>query len=243
MRRYYPTNARCPCTTHCDARRQAPLRARAVRDDRRSLRFHHRRCCRTGRIGAGSGGSSRWRRRGRRSRALDLATGTGDIAFALRGARRARRRPRRHAADDRAGARKAKARRRRRVAAFLVGDMLALPFPAASFDLVTTGYGLRNVPDLAARDRRDRTACSSRAARRCRSISTGRRIAIVRAVYLAYLTVVGGALGWILHRDPDTYRYIPASIRNVPGRRGGRAADARRAGSPQRATTTRCSAG
>ena len=26
--------------------------------------------------------------------------------------------------------------------------MLALPFPAASFDLVTTGYGLRNVPDL-----------------------------------------------------------------------------------------------
>jgi demethylmenaquinone methyltransferase/2-methoxy-6-polyprenyl-1,4-benzoquinol methylase len=29
--------------------------------------------------------------------------------------------------------------------------------------------------------------------------------------------VVGGALGWILHRDPDTYRYIPASIRQYPG--------------------------
>ena len=28
--------------------------------------------------------------------------------------------------------------------------MLALPFPGASFDIVTTGYGLRNVPDLAA---------------------------------------------------------------------------------------------
>src|SRR5262245_24978332 len=29
--------------------------------------------------------------------------------------------------------------------AFLVGDMLALPFPPQSFDLITTGYGLRNV--------------------------------------------------------------------------------------------------
>ena len=39
----------------------------------------------------------------------------------------------------------------------------------------------------------------------------------MRAAYLAYLTVVGAALGWILHRDPDTYRYIPASIRQYPG--------------------------
>ena len=39
----------------------------------------------------------------------------------------------------------------------------------------------------------------------------------MRAVYLAYLTVVGAALGWVLHRDPDTYRYIPASIRQYPG--------------------------
>ena len=44
--------------------------------------------------------------------------------------------------------------------------------------------------------------------------------AIVRAAYLAYLTVVGSTLGWLLHRDPDTYRYIPASIRRYPGARG-----------------------
>jgi ubiquinone/menaquinone biosynthesis C-methylase UbiE len=42
----------------------------------------------------------------------------------------------------------------------------------------------------------------------------------VRGVYLTYLTIVGSALGWILHRDPDTYRYIPASIRRYPGARG-----------------------
>jgi demethylmenaquinone methyltransferase/2-methoxy-6-polyprenyl-1,4-benzoquinol methylase len=44
--------------------------------------------------------------------------------------------------------------------------------------------------------------------------------AMVRGPYLAYLTIVGSTLGWILHRDPDTYRYIPASIRRYPGARG-----------------------
>ena len=43
---------------------------------------------------------------------------------------------------------------------------------------------------------------------------------LVRAVYLGYLTVVGSALGWVLHRDPDTYRYIPESIRRYPGAAG-----------------------
>lgn len=43
---------------------------------------------------------------------------------------------------------------------------------------------------------------------------------LVRAVYLSYLTVVGSALGWVLHRDPDTYRYIPESIRRYPGAAG-----------------------
>ena len=28
---------------------------------------------------------------------------------------------------------------------------------------------------------------------------------------------MGSTLGWVLHRDPDTYRYIPASIRHYPG--------------------------
>jgi ubiquinone/menaquinone biosynthesis C-methylase UbiE len=40
---------------------------------------------------------------------------------------------------------------------------------------------------------------------------------IVRGVYLTYLTLVGSTLGVILHRDPDTYRYIPESIRRYPG--------------------------
>jgi demethylmenaquinone methyltransferase/2-methoxy-6-polyprenyl-1,4-benzoquinol methylase len=43
---------------------------------------------------------------------------------------------------------------------------------------------------------------------------------IIRAVYLTYLTVVGSTVGWLLHGDPDTYRYIPESIRGYVGPKG-----------------------
>jgi demethylmenaquinone methyltransferase / 2-methoxy-6-polyprenyl-1,4-benzoquinol methylase len=152
-------------------------------------------------------------------RVLDLATGTGDLAFAAaaRGARvvgldithrmieLARRKV---ARPDRAHERGA--------LHFMVGDMLALPFPAGSFDIVTTGYGLRNVPDLpqAIEEIRRVLAPGGQAV----SLDFNRPVnSWIRCAYLAYLTVVGAALGWVLHRDPDTYRYIPASIRHYPG--------------------------
>jgi demethylmenaquinone methyltransferase/2-methoxy-6-polyprenyl-1,4-benzoquinol methylase len=102
---------------------------------------------------------------------------------------------------------------------FLVGDMLALPFPSSSFDVVTTGYGLRNVPNLTmAIDEIERVLAPGG---QLLSLDFNRPAnRIVRSAYLAYLTVVGGALGWLLHRNPDTYRYIPASIRQYPGAEG-----------------------
>ena len=146
------------------------------------------------------------------ARALDLATGTGDIAFALaaRGA-------------DVVGLdithrmlvlARAKGREK-----FVVGDMMALPFPPRSFDIVTTGYGLRNVPSLTiAVDEIQRVL---RPGGQLVSLDFNRPSnAVVRAAFLAYLTLVGAALGWILHRDPDTYRYIPASLRLYPGAAG-----------------------
>ena len=63
-------------------------------------------------------------------------------------------------------------------------------------------------------------ACSHLAGRSYRSTSTDPQNAAVRAVYLAYLTIVGATLGFILHRDPNTYRYIPESIRLYPGAAG-----------------------
>jgi demethylmenaquinone methyltransferase/2-methoxy-6-polyprenyl-1,4-benzoquinol methylase len=158
------------------------------------------------------------------ARALDLATGTGDIAFALaaRGARvvglditfrmieLARGKVARGFEPSGGGSPE------RLALHFLVGDMLALPFPAGSFDIVTTGYGLRNVPNLTtAIEEIERVLAPGG---QLLSLDFNRPSnRIVRSAYLAYLTVVGAALGWILHRDPDTYRYIPASIRQYPG--------------------------
>lgn len=147
-------------------------------------------------------------------RVLDLACGTGDLVFAA--ARRVR-----HGVGldvtyrmlELAGS------KRPRNVALVTGDMIALPFGGARFDVVTTGYGLRNVPDL-------RQAVREIA----RVLAPGGRLLsldfnrpenlLVRAAYLAYLTVVGSVLGMVLHGDPDTYRYIPESIRQYPGARG-----------------------
>jgi demethylmenaquinone methyltransferase/2-methoxy-6-polyprenyl-1,4-benzoquinol methylase len=147
---------------------------------------------------------------------LDLASGTGDLALALtsRGAfavgvdvtHRMLQLARGKAATGNV----------RRSPAFVTGDMCALPFPSDHFDVVTTGYGLRNVPDL--RLAIAETFRVLRAGGTLVSLDFNRpENALVRGVYLGYLWAVGGALGWVLHRDPDTYRYIPASIRRYPG--------------------------
>lgn len=170
------------------------------------------------------GQDRRWKRRlvgmvrpGEGLHGLDLATGTGDIAFLLGG------RAIRAIGLDVTPRMVALARAKRPAGdmspAFVVGDMSTLPFPSASFDVVTTGYGLRNVPDLP-------TALAEihrvlKVGGQVLSLDFNRpRNALVRASYLGYLTVVGGAVGWVLHRDPDTYRYIPASIRRYPGAAG-----------------------
>ena len=102
---------------------------------------------------------------------------------------------------------------------FIGGDMTQLPFRSAAFDLVTTGYGLRNVPDLDAAIQE--IARVLRPGGRVLSLDFNKpESALIRGAYLGYLTAVGSVLGWLLHRDPDTYRYIPASIRRYPGARG-----------------------
>lgn len=153
-------------------------------------------------------------------RALDLACGTGDLAFAVAGhGARTVGLDITHRMLQLADAKQVAATGAARPVTFLGGDMTHLPFAPAAFDLVTTGYGLRNVPDL--------TAAIAEIARvlkpggRLLSLDFNRpEPAAIRAAYLWYLTAVGATLGWVLHRDPDTYRYIPASIRRYPGAHG-----------------------
>ena len=148
----------------------------------------------------------------RGARALDLACGTGDIAFLVAGGGAQTTgldvthrmlqlaRGKGHAASP----------------AFLQGDMMALPFADQQFDIVTAGYGLRNVPELVPAV--DEIGRVLKPGGTFVSLDFNRPAnPLVRAVYLAYLTGVGSALGWTLHRDPDTYRYIPESIRRYPG--------------------------
>lgn len=145
-------------------------------------------------------------------RVLDLACGTGDLLFAAVP-------PAQSGVGLDVTHRMLQLARQRRTDArtpFVTADMLALPFRDARFTVVTTGYGLRNVPDL------------DQALREIhRVLAPGGRLlsldfnrpgnVIVRGAYFVYLTIVGSALGLALHGDPDTYRYIPESIRNYPG--------------------------
>jgi ubiquinone/menaquinone biosynthesis methyltransferase len=146
------------------------------------------------------------------TRALDLACGTGDIATLLahRGARVIGL-DITHRMVQIAQAKPAAAAVR-----FVTGDMMALPFRDGEFDVVTTGYGIRNVPSI------ERAIVEMHRVLKpggiLLSLDFNRpRNSLVRAVYLTYLTTVGSLLGFALHRDPDTYRYIPESIRRYPG--------------------------
>ncbi len=167
--------------------------------------------------------------------ALDLACGTGDITFLLarRGARvvgldvtprmieLAREKARQAEQAGLGGHAPPSSAREgaRRSPDFLVGDMMSLPFPAQTFDLVTTGYGIRNVPDIegALREIHRVLAPGGRFLSLDFNRPTNRWI---RGAFLAWLTVVGSAFGWALHGDADTYRYIPETIRTYPGAAG-----------------------
>ncbi len=148
-------------------------------------------------------------------RVLDLACGTGDILFAA--ARTAR-----FAAGLDLTFRMlqlATAKPSRPRAPLVAGDMLALPFGGSRFTVVTIGYGLRNVSDLEQAIDEIRRVLAPGG--RLLSLDFNRPAnPVVRAAYLFYLTIVGSTLGLLLHGDPDTYRYIPESIRSYPGAAG-----------------------
>jgi demethylmenaquinone methyltransferase/2-methoxy-6-polyprenyl-1,4-benzoquinol methylase len=154
----------------------------------------------------------------RPARVLDLCCGTGDMCFL---------------ADELGAASVVGAdftlpmlgvARRRAAAAphrpdFVAADALRLPFPDASFDAVTVGYGLRNVAD-------PRTALAEMR----RVLAPGGRAVVLdfgkpdnpaaSALYLAYLKTMMPAVGCIFHGDPETYLYIPASLERYPAQRG-----------------------
>ena len=156
----------------------------------------------------------RWMARQLRADAnvLDLACGTGDLAFAA-----AERAPRGAvlgvdasvAMIDIARARAAHARAGH--VRFAVGDVSALDVPTASVDAITAGYALRNVPDY-----RRGIAEIARVLKPGGVVATldfyRPRSALWRRVFLSYLSAAGNLVGWLWHREPVVYGYIARSI-------------------------------
>ena len=141
------------------------------------------------------------------ARVLDLACGTGDFSLL--------------AADVRPGAlavavditeRMLQLARERGVRVVACGDAGSLPFPDACFDAVFIGYGLRNFPNL------------PQAVREIERVTRpgGMLVSLdfflpanplARALYLGYLYAQGCFWGFVLHRRPRIYTYIPHSLR------------------------------
>ena len=162
--------------------------------------------------------------------ALDLCCGTGDLAFALarQGARvvgldfsapmlavaqaRSRARPLAASASN-------QPQPATRNPQFLRGDALSLPFPDASFHIVTIGYGLRNLADFEQGLRE-----MSRVAKpggRLLVLDFGKPDhALWRAVYFGHLKWFVPLFGKIFCGDPATYAYILESLKHYPAQQG-----------------------
>jgi demethylmenaquinone methyltransferase/2-methoxy-6-polyprenyl-1,4-benzoquinol methylase len=149
---------------------------------------------------------------------LDLCCGTGDLAFAL-----ARRGPAQvtgadfsHAMLLRANAkREAHARDQKAEAAvpadFVEADALRLPFSDATFDLVTTAFGFRNLANYESGLREIR-----------RVLKPGGTVAILEFteppsglagdLYRWYCRTVLPKIGGLLSGNRNAYKYLPASV-------------------------------
>ena len=173
------------------------------------------------------GMDKRWKRRlvamaaaGEADMALDIACGTGDITFAI-----AERVSRGLAVglDLTQGMLDIAEQKRKKAAAgnvaFHRADIMRMPFADETFDCVTGGYALRNVPDIAGALAEIKRVL--RPGGRLFSLDFGHPgNALYRSLYLDYLTVAGSALGLALHGDADTYRYIAETLKRYPGQRG-----------------------
>lgn len=160
-------------------------------------------------------------RAGSVSEILDIATGTGDLAFYMR-----RRFPQaRITGLDLSAGMLDVARRKlaaapdddRRMMSFEQGDSLSMRFADSAFDLITVAYGVRNFSHL---DRGLREMA--------RVLRPGGTLCIIElsepenpltlGLYRFYSRRVIPAVGRMVSHDPRAYSYLPESIAAAPQR-------------------------
>jgi demethylmenaquinone methyltransferase/2-methoxy-6-polyprenyl-1,4-benzoquinol methylase len=161
----------------------------------------------------------RWRERatdlaevGPGKRALDVATGTGDLAIALRG------RGAEVVGMDFSEGMLELGRRKAPDVRFEIGNALELAYADDEFDAVTVGFGARNFADL------DRGL-----AEMARVTKPGGRVVVLEITtpqrpplslfFRVWFDRLVPALGR-LAGDPDAYSYLPSSVRRFPGPSG-----------------------
>jgi demethylmenaquinone methyltransferase/2-methoxy-6-polyprenyl-1,4-benzoquinol methylase len=144
--------------------------------------------------------------------ALDLATGTGDLALAVRAIARGRLVVGADFSEAMLRQARAKLRARgERAVPLLAADALALPFPDRTFACVTSAFLLRNLADLGA------------------GLEEMRRVTIPGGVVAALEIIRPGVPGWdaifgvyfnrvvpligaLVARDRAAYTYLPRSV-------------------------------
>lgn len=147
---------------------------------------------------------------------LDVATGTGDLALALRGAGAARV----TGLDFSPQMLVEAASKDLRVPgappiAWIPGNAMALPFADGSFDAVTVGFGLRNMPDYAGALREARRVLRPGGRFVCLETTPFGQPAVREAFDWVFSRVVP-LVGGLLSGDRDAYAYLPASAAAFP---------------------------
>lgn len=98
---------------------------------------------------------------------------------------------------------------------WIAGDALKLPFIDNSFDCVTIAYGLRNLPDFAAGLRELNRVTTSEG--KLLILDFGKPTSRAwRALYFAYLKLVIPILGRLLCQNAEAYAYILESLKHYP---------------------------
>jgi demethylmenaquinone methyltransferase/2-methoxy-6-polyprenyl-1,4-benzoquinol methylase len=96
---------------------------------------------------------------------------------------------------------------------WVLGDLLALPFPDGSFDAATVGFGVRNVTDLAGGFRELRRVLRPGGRLGCLEITRPR--GPLRPFFRLWFDGLVPVLGKVLPGG-EAYTYLPASVRRFP---------------------------
>lgn len=162
--------------------------------------------------------------------ALDVCCGTGDIAFALAETGACvvgldfsepmlRVAEARVPLEQRGTQKVAGGTRTHAAPVYIRGDAQWLPFPDNSFEIVTVGYGLRNLPDWRAGIAEMQRVCKP--AGRILVLDFGKpENRLWRGVYFSYLRLFVPVLGWTFCGNAAAYSYILESLKHYPAQHG-----------------------